>query len=161
MTILWCQGHLESPTFGQGLATQIIWKDHLNYDWFLMYTEFQLVPLITHFAYLYQILEGPIFPVWLSHHIAPSLRRLCLKAWSFVPFKTCSTDHTVIPLIKRQTDWRLRRQPLLLASTHQTDGCDFRIYNSMPTVKTLEVAQRRRKLRDKILEIINCLEKCP
>ena len=38
----------------------------------------------------------------------------CLGAWSLVPVKKCSSDQTVTPLIREVSDWRLRRQNIIL-----------------------------------------------
>ena len=34
----------------------------------------------------------------------------CLGAWLLISVKTCSSDQTVTPLIKKGSNWRLRRQ---------------------------------------------------
>ena len=54
----------------------------------------------------------------ISHHITTFWEKVCLEVWSLISVKTCSTDHTVIPLIREWSDWRLRRQFYAAAHTH-------------------------------------------
>ena len=64
--------------------------------------------ILYHNTYPTTVTGSNIFYV-ISHHIMT-----CLGAWLLVPVKTCSSDQTVTPLIREVSDWRLRRQNIIL-----------------------------------------------
>ena len=66
-----------------------------------------------HYTYPTTVTGSNVFHV-ISHHMMN-----CLGAWLLVPVKKCSSDQTVTPLIREVSDWRLRRQNIILGpKTH-------------------------------------------